>query len=306
VIPLPNGRAIMKKIVIIVNKKWEAAPILGVFKAPYSGSRASARPFEWTSGEAYPSPQMWPDPSSPYNFEYRYLLTTSSCRIECWCLADFEDTSDSGKKSVYIPKIVAGGQPDLVVAIGTAASLVQHSQGSVIVGCRAFMHDPKINPAPTQPEWPGALLDKMMPSAFEPTFSRALSVLPTAWHIEVRKRILRAVAQPSEVKLRIDAALTTVADVNVADYTKYKITDPQTVDACKTADPQVRIGSIDTTLALIRAKTDPAPFLFVSGIANELGFMNRDVTDTEYPENFVASHNAGVVVAWLLPILADA
>jgi hypothetical protein len=66
----------------------------------------------------------------------------------------------------------------------------------------------------------------------------------------------------------------------------------------------VRIGSIDTTLALIRAKTEPAPFLFISGIANELGFMNRDVVDIEYSENFVASHNAGIVLAWLLPLLA--
>ena len=73
--------------------------------------------------------------------------------------------------------------------------------------------------------------------------------------------------------------LTTVADVNVTDYTKYKIGDRETVDLCKKTDPRVRIGSIDTTLALIRAKTDPASFLFIAGIANELGFMNRDVSE---------------------------
>src|SRR5258705_1824874 len=113
----------MKKILIVVNKKWEAAPILGIFRAPYSASRISARPVEWSSGEAYPSPQLWPDSTSSYNFEYRYVLNPSSCRVECWCLADFEDISDSGKKSAYIPKIVASGQPDLVIAVGTTASL---------------------------------------------------------------------------------------------------------------------------------------------------------------------------------------
>jgi hypothetical protein len=293
----------MKKIIIVVNKKWEAASILGVFTAPYSSSHASARPFEWIAGEPYPSPKMWPDPTATYNFEYRYFLTPSSCRIECWCLADFDDTSDSGKKSVYIPKILADGQPDIVIAIGTAASLDQCAKGSVIVGCRAFMHDPKINSAPTQPEWPAGMLDRILKSSLETSMSRALSSLPTAWHINVRKRILPAVAQSDEVRLKMDTELTTVADVNVGDYTKYKITDPMTVDACKKVDPRVRIGSVDTTLALIRAKTDPVPFLFISGIANELGFMNRDVTDTEYPANFVASHNAGIVLAWLLPIL---
>jgi hypothetical protein len=104
----------------------------------------------------------------------------------------------------------------------------------------------------------------------------------------------------------MDAALTALADVNVQDYTKYKLTDPLTVDACKRADTGVLIGSVDTTLALVRAKTDPAPFLFVSGIANELGFFNRDVSDTEYASNFIASHNAGVALAWLLPVLATA
>src|ERR1700733_10021831 len=135
----------MKKIVVIVNKKWEAAPILNVFRAPYSSStHASARPYEWIPGEPYPSPQMWPDSSSTYNFEYRYVLFTSTCRIEFWCLADFADVSDSGVKSTFIPKILADGVPDLVIGAGTAASPQQHLQGSVMVGCRSFMHDPKL------------------------------------------------------------------------------------------------------------------------------------------------------------------
>ena len=48
------------------------------------------------------------------------------------------------------------------------------------------------------------------------------------------------------------------------------------------------------------------PFMFISGIANELGFLNRDVFDVEYAENFTASHNTGVVLAWLLPALLTA
>jgi len=61
----------------------------------------------------------------------------------------------------------------------------------------------------------------------------------------------------------MDVELTTVADVNVTDCTKYKIGDRETVDLCKKTDPRVRIGSIDTTLALIRAKTVNTGFPFI-------------------------------------------
>jgi len=100
----------LQRVVVIVNKKWEAAPILGVFRAPYAaGSLASARPAEWQPGKPYPAPQAWPDASGQYTFDYRYTLLFGTARVECWCLADFEDTSDSGKKSAYIPQILASG-----------------------------------------------------------------------------------------------------------------------------------------------------------------------------------------------------
>jgi hypothetical protein len=66
------------------------------------------------------------------------------------------------------------------------------------------------------------------------------------------------------------------------------------------------IASVETTTALIQAKSGNTPFLFISRIANETGFFSRDVSATEYAQNFVASHNMGVVLAWLLPRLAGA
>lgn len=292
----------MKRIVVVVNKKWEAAPILEVFRAPYAkGSNASSKPFD--AGKPYPQPEMWPDPSKTYNFEYRYVLSFGDARVECWCLADFEDTSDSGKKSVYIPKIVTDGQPDLVIAMGTAAGFGRHQQGSVLAGCRAFMHAPIGSTPPVQPEWPANSLDKLLESSFADTFGSVVASLGTYWGIEVSRRLLTAPSGEDRPRLVMRPELTAVGDVNVTDYTKYKITDPEAVDACRKLDPAAVIASVETTSALIRAKTDPAPFLFISGIANEFGYFNRDVSDTEYAENFTASHNMGVVLAWLLPAL---
>jgi len=89
----------LQRIVVIVNKKWEAAAVLNVFRAPYTAlSRISAKPFEWPVGKSYPLPNYWPDSRGTHNFEYRYVLQFGDIRVECWCLADFEDTSDSGQE----------------------------------------------------------------------------------------------------------------------------------------------------------------------------------------------------------------
>ncbi|MDQ2834496.1 MAG: hypothetical protein M3Y50_12250 [Acidobacteriota bacterium] len=291
------------KIVVIANKKWEAAPILGVFRAPYAvGSFASSRPAEWKSGMPYPVPQPWPDQAGQHDFAFRYTLQFGDARAECWCLADFEDTSDSGKKSAYIPLTIASGAPDLVIAVGTAAAMAPLPQGSVVAGTRAFMHDPQTRPAPAQPSWPAPMLDTMMESTFAKSLAAVIAGLPTAWPINVRSRLLRPPSGRQTPELLMDASCIAVGDVN-ADAAKYKITDPLCVDACKKVDPEARVGSIETTSALIRAKTDPAPFMFISGIANSLGFFNRDIADNEYAQNFAASHNAGVLLAWLLPAL---
>ena len=127
------------RIVVIINKQWEAAPIRAVFECPYAaGTLASARPHQW-NGKPYPPVVPWPDTSGTFSF--RYTLSVDRIRVEFWCLADFEDTSDSGKKSTFIPEIInAGSPPDLVIGVGTAASIASERQGSVFVGCRSFMH----------------------------------------------------------------------------------------------------------------------------------------------------------------------
>jgi hypothetical protein len=58
---------------------------------------------------------------------------------------------------------------------------------------------------------------------------------------------------------------------------------------------------METTHGIIRELSDPAPFLFVSGITDTVPYFDMQVTPRLYPQNFVAAHNAGVALAWLLP-----
>lgn len=299
-----------KRIVVIVNKTWEAAPILGVFSAPYAaGSQASSRPLNWTGTQPYPAPVMWPDPASPGRFPWRYTLSFGDTRVECWCLADFKDTSDSIVKSTFIPQIVQAQaeKPDLVIAVGTAASVVCGLQGSVVVGCRAFMHDARPNdppPASRPATWPSAKIDKIMESEFSHALRAMMRGVFPAWMTSAQQRMLKARNGASEIQILIDPVLIAVGDVNVgSDYTLYAVKDPESLAACLKADPHARMGSIETTSALIRAVTDPAPFLFISGIVNDMGQLTRDVNPTEYAQNFSGAHNAGVILAALLPAI---
>lgn len=57
---------------------------------------------------------------------------------------------------------------------------------------------------------------------------------------------------------------------------------------------------METTHSVIRLCVPSPRFLFVSGITNRLGYFNVEVSPRSYAQNFAASHNAGITVAWLL------
>jgi hypothetical protein len=72
---------VSNRIVVIVNKMWEAAPIFGVFSAPFSSSEASSRPLNWTGDKPYPLPVMWPDPAGVANFRWRLVFQKHGQKI---------------------------------------------------------------------------------------------------------------------------------------------------------------------------------------------------------------------------------
>lgn len=301
----------MKRIAVIVNKTWEAAPILAVFTAPYAAtSNASSRPLYWSGQLAYPSTQMWPGTDGLLKFPLRYTLQFGDVTVECWCLADFEDTSDSIKKTGFIRRIVSAKDetPDLVIAVGTAASVVSGLQGSVMVGTRAFMHDayPDTPPQSQRPDyWPIKFVDTMMTSPFAEHLDNLMAGIHPSWTTNAQLLMIPARNGEGRLRIEIDSALVAVGDVNIgAKYSQYPFKDPEAINACLMVDHSARIASIETTNALIRAMIDPIPFIFISAIVNDMGQLARDVNPTEYAQNFVGAHNAGVVLAALLPQIA--
>jgi hypothetical protein len=43
-----------------------------------------------------------------------------------------------------------------------------------------------------------------------------------------------------------------------------------------------------------------APFIFVSGLTDRLGYFDQDLGPRTVAQNFLAAHNAGIAVVWTL------
>ncbi|HYS80748.1 MAG TPA: hypothetical protein VEM76_08565, partial [Anaeromyxobacteraceae bacterium] len=82
--------------------------------------------------------------------------------------------------------------------------------------------------------------------------------------------------------------------------------DADTLEKFRRATRLTEVGSIETTHGLIRLQFRDKPFLFVSGITDSLGAFDHEVGTRPYAQNFVPAHNAGVVVAYLVPELLAA
>ena len=94
-----------------------------------------------------------------------------------------------------------------------------------------------------------------------------------------------------------------VSDVNVANVDDYVWADREAVRGLATAMPRSTPGSVETTHGVIHAVVKSDQFLFVSAIANQLGYFNMEAAPRNYAQDFSVAHNAAVALAWLLPSL---
>jgi len=92
--------------------------------------------------------------------------------------------------------------------------------------------------------------------------------------------------------------------VNVLDNRLYHTYDSLALERFNSKALSGEIRSVETTHGLIRLCIDQ-PFLFVSGVTNQLGRFEEEFSSPQYPQAFVASHNAAVTLSWLFPSLCS-
>lgn len=206
--------------------------------------------------------------------------------------------SSSERKAERLPLIFRGTSPDLVVAIGTAALPSEASEnGDVVIGTEVFMHDGHPNGSNPDSKWNGGPFDQLLPSALSEATFKAFTKLDN----NVADRLLSVPLNPSwRARVLARQSYVALGTTNVTDPAEYEAADNTTLEAFLKARVAGKAMSVETTHGLIRAQS-ASPFLFISGIANRVGWYGDEVIPRSYAQNMAAAHNAGVAVTWMLP-----
>ena len=296
-----------KRVLVVANKWWECDPILNVLLSDYAGSAPGLgwpgflnHPRRRPDRTKPPSEKTWPVP--------RAIFTLSNIAVEVWCISDFLEhlpdgpgyQSSSQRKIEQLPKIFVGQQPDFVLAIGTAAFPGEVSEnGNVVVGTHTFLHN--ADPQNPDSDWNGGPFDTVIGSALEPSAFASITSLESA---ALDRFLVPPLNRADQSKLIAACNYVALGTINVTDPKKYAAADKGTREAYETGHDPGLAKSLETTHGLIRLQSD-APFLFVSGITNRVGHFVDEVSPRLYAQNTTAAHNAGVVLAYMIPRLDE-
>ena len=294
-----------KRVLVITNKWWECDPIMYVLLN--DGARpASALGWPDLPGHPHRRPAQKKRPSKARSPLCRAVFTLPKIRVEVWCISDLLEhlpdenhfQSSAERKIERLPKIFAGTAADLVVAVGTAAFPGDVSEnGSVVVGTRIFMHDAHPNGTNPDSKWRGGPFDEVLSSSLE----RSAFVEITSFdQCALNSFLVPPLNAAMKGSLLAGYSYAALGTVNVTDIKEYAQADRATLDAYLTRCERGDAKSVETTHGLIRVQSE-APFVFISGIANRMGRFDDDVKPRSYAQNTTAAHNAGIVLAQMIP-----
>lgn len=278
-----------KRIVVIVNKDWEADPLIAVLR------HKKARP-----------PSLPPIVMTPGSGARLAMTFPTGDVVEVWCISDLlpstaHPSSSDAKWNALAP--VFATPVSHLVAVGTASFADADSfNGCVSVGTAVFGHDSYPTGGNPQSNWKHAQLGTLVGSSLPDQFFRTIAA---DVRLAAEARFLTSpIAPATPPRILAVHAHAALGVVNVTNYNDYVWTDKDAVAAIRAGAPRAPIGSMDTTHVIIRLRAPEVPFLFVSGIANRLGYFDYESAPRTYAQDFVAAHNAAITTAWLLPDLA--
>lgn len=279
----------MSRAIIVANKTWEADPLVEFLMSPAAKAPLGKLSFQ----PATASEPRW----------RRGRLGTAEKWCEIVCVQDALEAkfaSNSKAKAEVLRTVLAGDDVALVLAFGTASTFGDVSNnGSVVVGTRVFLHDPRSPRSDSDWRPDSGALDAVLESGLDGTGFEAVFV-NSGDASGIEKLLVvpphNPAAHPALLASRDAVALS---EINVTNYVDYVWSDLDTVAAYLRGDPAAKIGSLETTHGVIRLSSSAA-FAFISGIVDRLGHFYDEVDDVQ---NFVGAHNAGIAVAFFVPRL---
>jgi hypothetical protein len=305
------------RIIVLANKWWECEAMLTAMLntnafPPALSDGSVAAPWCDVGTLASPRSQVTDayNATSRATFSYKQG-TTVVFTVEVWCVSDLLEKTDpstsSSAKAVHMKTKLfkTGALPDLVIAVGTGgtATEVPNRSGGVAVGGQVFLHNahqPNTPDANPKSDWFDPRQETLIPPSIDKLFFEQIAAFDSAsallHFLPVRRN--ESVSPIITVGLT-DAGLGTV---NVTDYNEYKFKDPETVTSYMTQKHNAAVASLETTHGLIRLASDPAPFLFVTGITDVFLHFDEQVSVPALADaqNFAAAYNAGVTVRYML------
>jgi len=233
-------------------------------------------------------------------------VTETLIKATVWCIEDIMDpkknSSSSEEKGDKLPLVFNSEKDvDLVIAFGTAGfnDRITSFNGSVTIGSEFFSFNAK--PGNTQSDFKNPLLGQYLPANIkEPTNEAIFKIFNDRFRDMVESKFVSTPNAPAP-KARVLAASNYVAvsNINITSYNDYAWADEEGIAKYHAIKEKSPIGSIETTHGVIRMCTT-FPTIFVSAIADRLGYFKSDVTPTQ---NFAASFNGGILLAHLIPAL---
>jgi hypothetical protein len=304
----------MKRVLLIVNKSWEAEPILSAlldkkFRPAQPGDPTFLdHPRKTAQGQACP----------------RATWQLTNYMVELWCIENIMEPnpgpqtlkgyySSSEQKNKDLKKIFSWSAMEvaLVAAIGTAAYHAQESvNGSIVIGSSIFIYDghPAGDENPESKWHDAAWFQKLVTSSVNEIFFTKLNAELNKEENKkyFKMRMLRPpLMSPDEQQIICDKELLALSNVNVTDYTEYEIMDKRGLQALEDANTGKTLGSLETTHGVIRANAGDAPFIFISAIVDRVGYFASDVAPKEMAQNFSGSFNAGIFTGFLIAQLEN-
>lgn len=312
-------KSLIKKIIVIANKSWEADPMVNAILHEkvrlkiFSDFKIINHPFLIeTKSKQIPDPPALPRITFSYTIpevkadKKEETKPKVECTIEIWCLQDIMDPNKSSSSTYekwrVLPRIFEAASPiDLVIAFGTAGIVDLGScNGSVVIGSKFFIHNPYESEEDDPPAdlWKHTSLDQTIKSK-----QIDFSLIPDVIRNKAETKFLRTPLQPAEPPVILAGhGFHSLGIVNVQNYEHYIWADKRAIDAFRKGGNKGVIGSVESTHGLIRLQlqNNETPFLFISGITDEDGKFDAQVTPRIYSQNFVAAHNAGIALCYLL------
>jgi hypothetical protein len=290
----------MKRISVVINKWWEAEAVLNALLSPRVRPTTLPWPVSLNNPRDRPPKtgrlldNAFPTP--------RAVFALPNSSVAVWCVSDVlehladTDQSSSEKKATNLPKAF-GHVPDLVIAVGTAAH-PSTMNGAVMVGTNVFMHNFHPNGTNPDSDWRDGPFDQLLRS----TLTAQVFEAATQFDAALTSKFLRTPNLPAPPAVVATYDGVSLGTINVTKSDEFKNADRATIDSYQASGSAFPVMSIETTHGVIRAMST-APYLFVSGIANQVFKFDTEIKPNEYSQNEAAAANTGVVLAAMLPLL---